>query len=768
MDAGRRYEDARTGRALSLQRAWRAKPLLVTRYSLLITILLLAFALRTHLLGAQSFWNDEGSSYVQATRSLADIAYHAGRDIHPPLYYWLLVAWRVLAGESEYALRLLSTFASLLTVALTAALGRRLFGGVGALAAALFVAFNSFNIYYAQEARMYALLALWGVMSLWLLAPMLNRGWNREGAEDAKKRLKHGDTEMTKVHGGKVFSVFLRHLRVSVSKNFSAFSASSRFQQMIALGVVNAVGLYTQYAYIYALLTQAVAVALWLIGRMVAARGAGGHTNVGRAVARPYGTLMGVIGAQVLALALFLPWLPTALTQIGGWPNTGQPVEMAEALNVILNWLIYGVTAQNEALAVAWLLLLFGLVTIGWRADAPLPTDARLRAPTGEASDNARADAINGVPTTEGVGVWRAKPERQALWAAFLPAAWVIVSVGVFMAQGLFREDNLKFLLPAQIGMALWLGRGVAALWSARFVREARAGLWLRRWVVRAAGSAAALLLLVPMINGLNPLYHDPAYQRADYRAIARLAEAEMGAGDVILLNGPNQAEVFNYYYHGDAQVIGLPAGLGGDDAATHAETDALIAQPEVRQVFALLWGDRERDPNGVVESLLDRETFSLSDTWYGDVRLARYLLSDLIGQEELNAHFGESIRLAQAGWTGQGEDALLPGEPVLVRLEWCIDTMLELRHKVFVQLLSSDGVLVAQHDAEPAGNSLPTTIWESETCVVDRHALLIPSDAPPGEYTLIAGMYAVDPPNTRLTLPDGADHVVLARITVR
>jgi hypothetical protein len=102
-----------------------------------------------------------------------------------------------------------------------------------------------------------------------------------------------------------------------------------------------------------------------------------------------------------------------------------------------------------------------------------------------------------------------------------------------------------------------------------------------------------------------------------------------------------------------------------------------------------------------------------------------------------------------------------------LVGLEWCVDARLDARYKVFVQLLSSGGVLVTQHDAEPVGNSVPTTAWSDETCIMDRHALIVPPDALPGEYTLIAGMYAVDPPNARLTLPDGGDHVVLGRVTV-
>ncbi|MBZ0286055.1 MAG: glycosyltransferase family 39 protein, partial [Anaerolineae bacterium] len=138
-----------------------------------LAVILLAFFLRFHNLGAQSFWNDEGSSYVQATRSFAEIASNAARDIHPPGYYWLLALWRNFSGDSEFGLRSLSAFAGVLTVAFTYALGKRLFNSVAGLLAALFVALNTFSIYYAQEARMYALLALWGVMGMYALTGLL-------------------------------------------------------------------------------------------------------------------------------------------------------------------------------------------------------------------------------------------------------------------------------------------------------------------------------------------------------------------------------------------------------------------------------------------------------------------------------------------------------------------------------------------------------------------------------------------------------------------
>ncbi|HRL14426.1 MAG TPA: glycosyltransferase family 39 protein, partial [Aggregatilineales bacterium] len=150
-----------------IRRLRRAAPVLA------LAVVLLAAGLRLHLLGAQSLWNDEGSSYVQATRTFSAIADNAARDIHPPGYYWMLAAWRALTGESEFALRALSAFASIMTVALTYAIGRRLMNPWAGVFAAALVALNTFAIYYAQEARMYALLALWAAGAVCALIGLL-------------------------------------------------------------------------------------------------------------------------------------------------------------------------------------------------------------------------------------------------------------------------------------------------------------------------------------------------------------------------------------------------------------------------------------------------------------------------------------------------------------------------------------------------------------------------------------------------------------------
>lgn len=162
----------------------------------LLAITLGAFALRVYHLASQSLWYDEAFSAYLARLPLAEITSLTAGDIHPPLYYYLLHFWVTLAGSTEFALRFLSAVASTLTVPavflLTLELGlgsdatghqpsRR--GVATALAVAAITAISPAYVWYAQEARMYALLTLLGVLTSISLLRWLQRpdgGSNRD------------------------------------------------------------------------------------------------------------------------------------------------------------------------------------------------------------------------------------------------------------------------------------------------------------------------------------------------------------------------------------------------------------------------------------------------------------------------------------------------------------------------------------------------------------------------------------------------------------
>jgi hypothetical protein len=167
-----------------------------------------------------------------------------------------------------------------------------------------------------------------------------------------------------------------------------------------------------------------------------------------------------------------------------------------------------------------------------------------------------------------------------------------------------------------------------------------------------------------------------------------------------------------------------------------------------------------------VVETTLDSGAFEGADQWYGDVRLSVHVMpTPLTGECPADVRFGDHITLVACGLN---TTAAAPGEALQVEFAWQTDAPLEGRYKVFVQLLDANGQLVAQRDSEPGGGLVLTTTWTPGHPVTDRHALFLPPDLPPGDYRLIAGLYALDPPNARLPVSSGGDALDLAAITLR
>jgi 4-amino-4-deoxy-L-arabinose transferase-like glycosyltransferase len=136
-------------------------------------VLLLAFALRLIALNTRPLWYDEAFAVLFAEKgframlagTLTPVA-GAASDVHPIAYYTALNGWMQVFGQSPFAVRLLSVFLGLLTVAVSYAIGRQLFNGRAATAGMAVIAVSPFHIYYSQETRMYAPLALFCALTI--------------------------------------------------------------------------------------------------------------------------------------------------------------------------------------------------------------------------------------------------------------------------------------------------------------------------------------------------------------------------------------------------------------------------------------------------------------------------------------------------------------------------------------------------------------------------------------------------------------------------
>ena len=132
------------------------------------------YILRVLLLGMKGMWLDETFSVWLASHSVADMLQWIVRvDQHPPLYYWLLHNWIGIFGATPYYARLLSVFFGAATVPIVYLIGKRMSGVALGLAAAIFLALSPFNIYFAQETRMYTLLAFNAAVAMYALVRLL-------------------------------------------------------------------------------------------------------------------------------------------------------------------------------------------------------------------------------------------------------------------------------------------------------------------------------------------------------------------------------------------------------------------------------------------------------------------------------------------------------------------------------------------------------------------------------------------------------------------
>jgi 4-amino-4-deoxy-L-arabinose transferase-like glycosyltransferase len=157
-----------SSRPATLNVTWKATGILL--------LTLLAFGLRLYRMDFQPLWGDEGWSFYFASMSLGDMIRLTAQDIHPPLYYALTSGWLRLAGSSPETARFLSVLFGTLLVPVSYRVATHLFDRVVAVATVGLVALAPLAIYYSQEVRMYGLVTLLGLASVYFFSQQLADG----------------------------------------------------------------------------------------------------------------------------------------------------------------------------------------------------------------------------------------------------------------------------------------------------------------------------------------------------------------------------------------------------------------------------------------------------------------------------------------------------------------------------------------------------------------------------------------------------------------
>jgi len=781
-------------------------------------LLLLGFYLRVHRIGDQRVWWDEGWSVWVARFSPLDILRQTGNDVHPPLYFELLHLWRALSGDEEGALRLLSAFVGLLTLALTYALGRRMARGtlspggatLAGVLAALVLNVSRFAVAWSQEIRMYALASLLAVLAVWAARLVWSRGRRRDAA-----------------------------LYV----------------------LATTAGLYTLY--LFAPVWAAANVAwLW----------------VWRGAADRRRALLHWTGLQLLIVALFLPWV---LYAAGGFLSTAAatPIRLIDFLHIYWTVLTVGIpvdVAQFNRLTVPALGVF--LLAIGALVIRPRTTGHR---PPAAGSYHRDLTLLLSILLLPAVIVYIVSLPKQNFYnppfnprylVIFTPfysilLAWGLTTLGQWMRmRGAGARGNWSKIVGGlvalgaaafMVGVALiglrpyYPGRVlvddypslISTIDAYRQPGDAvvlysdtdwpifayhHPGAWRgvpNQWAVTPESAAdflapiweehdAIWLVTTPYSAGGDPQRHIPAWlsDRATtmrdftYKDMALTLYTRTGAR-AALADAPVSAAPYSL-------AVPLPSGgelVGFSQAARDFKSGDIIhlflyldgSEPIATEVGLIdaagqIWqpttvalpggaGAARQQVDLVVppEAPSGRYQFYILDDSFRPVPFGnltvRQRQTDFLTADDVNpsagvgAPFADGIRLL--GYDLDATDAR-PGGAIGLTLYWSSDGDVRQQYKVFTHLIGdvfnadNGNFIWGQADNEPAANTRPTTTWRGAEVIVDEYAIPIAPDAPPGTYRLEVGLYN---PTTGERLPvlgpDGApaaDHVVLTTIEVQ
>ena len=301
----------------------------------------------------------------------------------------------------------------------------------------------------------------------------------------------------------------------------------------------------------------------------------------------------------------------------------------------------------------------------------------------------------------------------------------------------------LGWIWPGRIAWQVpALALGVLVLAGLAWFLGRRQTLVAARVVVAFAVLASlALAVVSAQVYSRRPEYGTPD---VGYAAALAEIEAEEAArpsahgrhGDAIITIAPYDYQIPMARYRGRLPIYGYAA----ETLPLHPETESVLWRALTRddRLWLLTVGRPPADPANGIEVWLAQQAFKADDRWLGDARKALFVTATRLDPLEARARFGDSVRLLGAR---ASKLDMRSSDVLAVELTWVVDAPVgDLRG--FVQLLASDGRLVAQQDGVPGGGYSPSIDWRPGAPVTDRRGLTLPLDLPAGEYTLIAGLY--------------------------
>jgi hypothetical protein len=355
--------------------------------------------------------------------------------------------------------------------------------------------------------------------------------------------------------------------------------------------------------------------------------------------------------------------------------------------------------------------------------------------------------------------LWDFAPQRDALLALGIP---------LYAPESYF--DPRYAQIPGMLALGLhdqglidlpWMVRGVPSMRLALLLLGcAGVGVLSGAWVWRRQRGVAllaggALLLCGGLWFVLGELHRQ---QSPLVREALAALPGSLPEGSALWYDEPRLAEAVLNQVKRPLAITGFNVSSPGM-TPIQAERAGSLARTATAPIFVLSNGP-DRYHHALDLLLLDHlhfvgethvESLRLNEYWQGP--LSEPVPYDLL----LEFPEGAIIQLMDLQVTPR----VAQGQVLALSARWQAASPLPDDIQVFVHLRDADGIQVLQRDGPPAQGLHPPSTWLPGEPVTDRHALRLPADLPPGDYTLHLGLYRLED-LARATAQDGQSEIVI------
>ncbi len=325
--------------------------------------------------------------------------------------------------------------------------------------------------------------------------------------------------------------------------------------------------------------------------------------------------------------------------------------------------------------------------------------------------------------------VWLVRPgaPERTRTAGFLLAGYLFLPVVIIFV--------FSFVLP------VYMNSRHLILISPAFYLLIAVGL--TRWRGRVAWIAivGALIMLGGMCFSTYNYFYNPNYDKDHHRQWGEYLRQQVRPGDIVVVNPPHIADLYQYYAASDVPWIGLPL-LSGSRQDTEARLEELLQQYD-RVWLALSrtppWGDRGRVPQNWLNQnafRLARESFSS----YASILLAASYLPEWPSvsrlpddAQPLDVRYTPELRLV--GYRLMSEPR--SGQLLQLQVFWATDDFIPEQASVLLRLVDDKGYVWGQAEQCPFNGLYPMWQWQPNLILRDEHGVLISPGTPPGKLQL-------------------------------